>query len=111
MFLVLSNYLFNQILIVPHEGRQSILQPCNIVHAIDELIVAKVICFLPLVLGGGLELRVDEGFGNAFGKDTGEELLKEGDVHEEVLVHFDHIFVVCVMIAHQKIEVKIMLAS
>ena len=111
MFLVLSYYLFDQVLVMPHEGGQPVLQPCNVIHSIDELVVAKVKGFLPLILGGGLELRVDEGFSYASREDAGEELLQEGDVCEEVVVHFDHIFVVCVMIAHQKIEVKIMLAS
>ena len=111
MFLVLSNNFFDEILVVPHEVGQAILQSCHIVHTVNKLVVAEVECFFPLVLGCGLEFGVDEGFGYASGEDAGEELLEEGDVCEEVEVHFDHILVVCVMIAHQKIEVKIMLAS
>lgn len=113
MFLALSHNFFDQILVVPQKERQSLLQPCDVVHGVDKLVVAIVHGDVPETGTGrggrGLEGLVEEGGRQAFLEEPGDEEMQEVDVLQEVLIDFGEVLYFSVDVSHQEIHIEIVL--
>jgi hypothetical protein len=48
------DHLLDEIFVCPHETRKTLLQSCDVVHGIDQFIVAVVVGVLPATVLGGL---------------------------------------------------------
>ena len=109
VFLVLSHHLFDQLLVDPHEPEQPVLKTGHAEHAIDQLVVAVLVGGGPG--GGRFVFGVDRGGGDSCWEEVGDEVVEEGDVFGEVLVYFDEIIYLLVDVAHQEVQVEVVLSS
>lgn len=98
-------------LVVMYEVGKSILKPSDVVHCFYQLIKAIVIRLVPELLLAGLKEQINEGSPDAFLENAGEIVLYQGNMLREVLVDLHDVFQLSINVAHQKVDVEIVLTS
>ena len=110
MFLKLTYHFFYKVLVLTHEEVEAFLETSYVVSGVYQLVETQIIGFLPLILRRCLQFLVDKGLVDAASHDFLQKGVDKGEVLEKVLIYFGQVLQLGVHIAHQKINVKIMLA-